>query len=226
MDIARTGELSAFAAQYSVNPLFILPFALNARAEHIARRFSRQFMGTAGQDGLQSRLLVAPDSAGFVDLRESLAEAIATLPAALVNADIHAGYLRGVARRRSTADVEPIAEGMSGSAALSVQALMFETDVATLLSQPWLMNEVSGPIALLVRCPDPDRMLELAGRLGAQLSAAMQMDDDDLALAVALMHALKRAAATIVINGLPGPAALREQAGAQVPVSPANNRSW
>jgi len=71
------------------------------------------------------------------------------------------------------------------------------------LSNPLLHQEVFGPAALLVTCRNPAEMLALAEALEGQLTATLQLDEDDADLARALLPILERKAGRILANGFP-----------------------
>jgi NADP-dependent aldehyde dehydrogenase len=71
------------------------------------------------------------------------------------------------------------------------------------LANPALQAEVFGAAALIVQCRDEAERLQLAEALEGQLTATLQLDDGDIALARSLLPVLERKAGRILVNGWP-----------------------
>jgi 2,5-dioxopentanoate dehydrogenase len=74
-----------------------------------------------------------------------------------------------------------------------------------MLENPSLSEEVFGPAALLVRVKDVEQMIAIARQFRGQLSATMQIDPADHALAVRLLPILERRTGRIVVNAFAHP---------------------
>jgi NADP-dependent aldehyde dehydrogenase len=74
-----------------------------------------------------------------------------------------------------------------------------------MLENPSLSEEVFGPAALLVRVKDVEQLIAIARQFRGQLSATMQIDPADHALAARLLPILERRTGRIVINAFAHP---------------------
>jgi NADP-dependent aldehyde dehydrogenase len=83
--------------------------------------------------------------------------------------------------------------------------VLFEVDGARMLEDPSLSEEVFGPAALLVRVKDVEQLIAIAKQFGGQLSATMQLDPADHALAARLLPILERRTGRIVVNAFSHP---------------------
>ncbi|MNT38653.1 Alpha-ketoglutaric semialdehyde dehydrogenase [compost metagenome] len=97
------------------------------------------------------------------------------------------------------------AEGLAANVALDGQSALLEVDGQRFLSETTLTEEVFGPAALLVKVEDEAQMLAVARALRGQLSAAMHMEAEDLALARRLLPILERRTGRIVVNAFAHP---------------------
>ncbi|RCV86287.1 aldehyde dehydrogenase (NADP(+)), partial [Billgrantia montanilacus] len=68
---------------------------------------------------------------------------------------------------------------------------------------PELQEEVFGATSLVIACRDAQEMQRVAAQLEGQLTATLQMDDGDLAVAKGLLPILERKAGRILANGWP-----------------------
>lgn len=222
----RAEPIPVLAEASACNPVFILPDALNARAEHLGQQWVRQF----GQSGVQRPVLLAAIAGdGYLDLRETAADAVAAL-APLPDCAFHARQdgAHAEARRHaqladrllSSPHVSLLAEGLPCTGRGQARALLAEVDAAALPPLPLLDEAGRGPAGLLVRCRDEQAMLALAARLGRQQAAILHLAHDggrstngassatgDATLAATLLPLLERMADRIGINTLLAPPA-------------------
>jgi 2,5-dioxopentanoate dehydrogenase len=191
------GELSA------VNPVFLLPHALETRGAALGQPFVASLTLGAGQFCTNPGLLFAIDSPGldaFVDAAAAaLHEATAQI---MLTPGIHEAYVQGVDRLAAAHEVQCLARGQAGTTH-AAQAAFFITDAASFTAQPSLHEETFGAAALLVRCKDATEMLALANTLEGQLTATLHLESGDADLARALLPVLERKAGRIVANGWP-----------------------
>jgi len=80
---------------------------------------------------------------------------------------------------------------------------MHQATASDFMAQIALHDEVFGPSGLLVSCQDTAELRAVAERLEGQLTATLQMDDEDLAVARQLLPTLERKAGRILANSFP-----------------------
>lgn len=200
----RPDPIPVLAEPGSCNPVFILPGALNAQAEHLGQQLVRQF--AAAPAAHRPALVFAPDADGYVDLRETIIDAVAALPAIAMPDGAHS-HLQRVDWLLSAPHVTLLAEGAPGRARGMARPVFAETDDASLPAAPLLDDACRSPAGLLVRCRDAHALLDAAARLGRQHAAVIHMGADDMALATALLPRLQRMAGQIGINSTVAPPA-------------------
>lgn len=203
-DIAARREepIPFFGELGSVNPVFVLPHAAKARAAEIARGWTGSLTMGVGQFCTNPGVVILPDGA---TARTFEAEATAALrevaPQPMLTAGIAEAYRAGVARVGGGNAVRTVfAADASGRQALPA---VFATDGETFLANPELGEEVFGPMGLLVAAEGPDQMLAIARRMHGQLTATLQMDEGDIAVARSLMPVLERKVGRLLANGFP-----------------------
>ncbi|MES3023019.1 MAG: aldehyde dehydrogenase (NADP(+)) [Pseudomonadota bacterium] len=199
---ARPQPIPVFAEMSSINPVILLPQALAARADDIAAGFAASLTLGVGQFCTNPGLVLGVAGPDFDRFCSSAAAALGTTEAAtMLTAGIAASYHSGVHALAEMDSVEVLAqnaqaEGKGGAA-------LFKTTGAAFLSEPALHAEVFGPASLLVACRDADEIKAIAEHLEGQLTATLQMDEGDLALARGLLPVLERKAGRILANGFP-----------------------
>lgn len=201
----RADPIPVFTEMTSVNPTFVLPAALAARAAQIGDGFAERMLVTVGQACLKPAILLAIDGPGYGGLREAMIPRIAAMQArTMLTPGIHAAYQRNVQRQRDSG-AERIAAGGEPQGSSQAQSMLFEVDGARMLADPLLSEEVFGPAALLVRVTDTEQMFAPAKQFRGQLSATLHIDPDDHAFASRLVPVLERRTGRIVINAFSHP---------------------
>jgi NADP-dependent aldehyde dehydrogenase len=80
---------------------------------------------------------------------------------------------------------------------------LLEVSAESWLANEDLAEEVFGPLGLVIRAASPDQLPALARSFKGQLTATLQMDDNDLPLAKELLPTLERMAGRVLANGFP-----------------------
>ncbi|CAG4921631.1 aldehyde dehydrogenase (NADP(+)) [Paraburkholderia saeva] len=201
---ARPEPIPVYAEMSSINPVFLLPDALAARGETIARGFVDSLVLGAGQFCTNPGLAIAVDSDALKGFVATASQALNAKPAqTMLTSGIHAAYEEGESKLAAIKGVEAVAHGAAATGPTQACAALFVTDAQTFLATPDLEDEVFGPASTIVRCRDEQDMLAVAEHFAGQLTATVQMDSSDLAAAKKLVPILERKAGRILVNGFP-----------------------
>lgn len=201
----RPDPIPVFTEMTSVNPTFILPYALAARGAQIGDGFVERMLVNVGQACLRPAILFAIKGAGFEALRAAMIKRVTEASArTMLTPGIHASYLNGLAAMESVG-ASRVAEGSLSNADVDGQSVLHEVDGQRFLTETVLAQEVFGPSALLVNVKDEDELLAVARSLKGQLSAAMHLHERDMPLAHRLLPVLERRTGRIVVNAFAHP---------------------
>jgi len=201
---ARPQPIPVYAEMSSVNPVFLMPAALQARGPAIAKSFVDSLVLGAGQFCTNPGLLIAVEGDALESFLKAAAnELAARVPTTMLTPGIHGAYCKGLERLRQSAQVQPVAEGLPPKGLFEAQSAVFRTDSQTFLANPSLEDENFGPSSLLIVCRDFADMRKVAARLAGQLTATLQLDEADHALAAELLPTLERKAGRILFNDFP-----------------------
>jgi NADP-dependent aldehyde dehydrogenase len=111
-----------------------------------------------------------------------------------------------VSRLEGLAGVARVAQGQPAQgehAHNAAQAGLYLTDARHFLAQPHLREEVFGPASLVVRVANVEEMVALTQQLEGQLTATLQIDEDDHRAAGRLLPTLEKKVGRILANGFP-----------------------
>jgi NADP-dependent aldehyde dehydrogenase len=199
----RREPIPVYAEMSSINPVLVLPAALRNRGAEIARDFVASLTLGAGQFCTNPGLLIAKESAELAHFVKIVAEHLGPAAAqTMLTPGISSAYRRGVGHLASHPAIATEARGQSGGTNCG-QAAFFSTSAASFLQDAALAEEVFGASSVLVKSPDVESMRAILERLEGQLTITLQMDEEDLEYARALLPVLERKAGRLLVNGFP-----------------------
>jgi len=194
---ARPEPIPVFAEMSSVNPVFILPDALAARASELAEALYASVTTGMGQLCTCPGLVIMLRSPALEPFVESLAARMtSTEQGVMLNSGVAQAYREGLDRLSKKAGVSRLTTPDSGAALWRVSSAAFTSD-------PALAAEVFGPSTMIVECESWDEMLDCARGLEGQLTATVHADDSEWLQCSDLLHVLEERAGRLILNGVP-----------------------
>jgi alpha-ketoglutaric semialdehyde dehydrogenase len=201
---ARPQPIPVFAEMSSINPLFLLPAALEARGAAIATGLVGSATLGVGQFCTKPGLIFGIAGETFDAFTKAAGEAISAANAAtMLNAGIQQAFAHGVGSVEAIRGVTKLGSGGEAPHPVAAQPVLFATTAESFRSNPKLAEEIFGPVALVIACKDDAEMVHLANQFEGQLTATMHLEAADHALAAKLLPVLERKAGRIVVNGFP-----------------------
>ncbi|GAA5506064.1 aldehyde dehydrogenase (NADP(+)) [Novipirellula caenicola] len=198
----RRNPIPVYAEMGSINPVFVLPGAIEERAEQIAQAFIGSLTMGVGQFCTNPGLILIPSGEQGDRLIQLIAaNAAAAAPGTMLHAGIHDAFNKGVARIKETSGVQLLSqtEGPSDQACCTIAV----TDVATLRRERSLMEEIFGPCSTIVRYENADEMVEVAQAIEGQLTATLHGSDSELSEHPSLIRSLETKVGRLIFNGFP-----------------------
>ena len=200
----RAEPIPVYAEMSSINPVFLLPRALKKNASAIASGFAGSLAMGAGQFCTNPGLVIGLAGEDLNRFIEAASAAISELPAqTMLTEGIHAAYVKGVEGFSANEAVAQTAKGQTSDAPTQCQATLFRTTAKEFLADDSLSAEVFGSTSLVVECGSVEELIAVAESLEGQLTATLQLDDNDAELAKRLLPILERKAGRILCNGFP-----------------------
>ncbi len=204
MDIAaaRAEPIPVYAEMSSINPVVLFEGALTSRAQAIGKSFAEALVLGAGQFCTNPGLVLAVDSPGLDTFIQSASAELAKKPAAtMLTPSIHASYVSSSQQLAGHPGVHQHASGAAPADTLQAQAMLFETDADTFLSDAALRDEVFGATSLIVRCASHADRIRVLQEMEGQLTVALHIDPEDYPLAQECIPVLEKMAGRLVFNG-------------------------
>lgn len=203
---ARPVPIPVYAEMGSVNPVFVLPGALNERSDVISKGLVESVTQGAGQFCTNPGLVFGQEGAALQHFIEQIEHQISQTPVfTMLNSGIRARFDEGVKYWSETSGVRMVGTGTAedGSSATPVRAAVFTTDTAAFEANPHLHEEVFGPASLVVRCGSPRELERVALNLPGNLTATLHGTEEDLREYAGLIRILENKVGRIIFNGFP-----------------------
>ena len=199
---ARPDPIPVYAEMGSVNPVFVLPGALEERAASLVEGLATSVTLGVGQFCTNPGLVVGIAGERFDHFVHRLADLIRHAPAGpMLYPALLEGYESGV---RRLSGIDGLSTTRSTVSAVACAApTLFETGAQAFLRHRELREEVFGPSTVIVRCTSRAELEAVAERLDGQLTATMHGTSSDFVSYATLVTILERKAGRLICNGFP-----------------------
>ncbi|WP_350013247.1 aldehyde dehydrogenase (NADP(+)) [Pseudomonas asiatica] len=200
---ARPQPIPVFAEMSSINPVLVLPEALQARGEQVARELAGSVVLGCGQFCTNPGLVIGIAGEAFSNFLAALGAQLADQPGqTMLNVGTLRSYAQGVQRLHQHPGVRHLAG--ADQAGDQAQAQLFQADVSLLLDgDALLQEEVFGPATVAVAVADEAELRRALQALHGQLTATLIAEPQDLQRFAALVPLLQRKAGRLLVNGYP-----------------------
>ena len=200
---ARPQPIPVFAEMSSINPVLVLPAALQARGDQVAKELAASVVLGCGQFCTNPGLVIGIAGEAFSAFVAVLGAQLADQPAqTMLNAGTLRSYASGVQRLHQHPGVRHLAG--AEQAGDQAHAQLFQADVSLLLNgDALLQEEVFGPATVVVEVADEADLRRALQALHGQLTATLIAEPEDFQRFAALVPVLQRKAGRLLVNGYP-----------------------
>ncbi|MHC6227424.1 aldehyde dehydrogenase (NADP(+)) [Pseudomonas sp. X10] len=203
MAAARPQPIPVFAEMSSINPVILLPEALELRGAAIAGELAASVVLGCGQFCTNPGLVMGIRSPAFSAFLDNLSAHMADqAPQTMLNAGTLASYTQGLAALHAHPGIRHLAgQGQEGRQA---KPQLFHADVSLLLEHDELLQEeVFGPTTIVIEVADQAELLRAVAGLRGQLTATLIAEPTELQHFAALVPVLEQKAGRLLLNGYP-----------------------
>ena len=201
----RPDPIPVFAEMGSVNPVVLLPEALETRKETIAKQLAGSVTLGAGQFCTNPGLVFALDTPALSDFQALYAHEISQVAStSMLTSGICQSYYRLRDEVLAQPDVETLAKGsIHTEASNQSQATIARVSGKAFIQQPTLHEEVFGPFSLLVVCTDVNELETALSLLHGQLTATVMGGADEVKKYEGVVDRLAERSGRLIMNGVP-----------------------
>ncbi|MCL4123804.1 UNVERIFIED_CONTAM: hypothetical protein GTU68_058243 [Idotea baltica] len=200
----RAEPIPVFAEMGSVNPVFVLPQALNSRTGELAEGLVNSVNLGVGQFCTNPGLVFlknSDDAAKFQELVGSHVES--STGGIMLNEGISKSYSKGTKSLTESGAVTTLAAGSKADAGFSAATNIFKTDAKSFIQNDSLQEEVFGPTTTIVNADRKDELLQIASKLKGHLTATLFGTEADLEEYKDLIEVLQSKVGRLIINAFP-----------------------
>jgi 2,5-dioxopentanoate dehydrogenase len=199
---SRPQPIPVYAEMSSINPIVILPGALERGEEALAEAFFGSLTLGVGQFCTNPGLVFLPEGKGeqFLSKLCSLIEPSA--PGMMLNAGICQSFAESTAAVAATDGVKTLVRSSNEAGPGQGAPAVFTVTVENFLKHESLQREMFGPASLIVRGSLGE--IETAiSKLEGQLTASLHATEQELAEHPRLVFSLQQRAGRLIFNGFP-----------------------
>ncbi|ADY31050.1 aldehyde dehydrogenase (NADP(+)) [Cellulophaga lytica] len=200
----RAEPIPVFAEMGSINPVIILPKALENRQAEIAKTYASSITLGTGQFCTNPGLLLGIKSDALTSFINNVSEEIIKInPSCMLHPNIKKGYVRNKEKVVSQDNVTVTANYRSDVQNNYATQAIVSVDGKTFLENSTLHLEVFGPFSMIVQCENISELETVIASLEGQLTGTVISDSNEVANYPAVITALQNRVGRIIFNGVP-----------------------
>jgi NADP-dependent aldehyde dehydrogenase len=201
---ARPEPIPVYAEMSSLNPVFVFDGALKGDIDALAQQYITAVTGSSGQLCTSPGLLFAPEG----ELGDKLAAAVGRAVAAsagqtMLTEGIAKSWTSGTEALGKAEGVQLLGQGTPGETRNAPGPAIFGTGVDQFVNNHVLHEEIFGAASLVIRYSSVADLLQAAARIEGQLTASLQLTEEDYPTAAPLIPVLEQKVGRIIVNGWP-----------------------
>ena len=176
---ARPEPIPVYAEMGSVNPVLVLPSALQEKSQHWAEQYAGSITAGTGQFCTNPGLLLAVEDEKLDVFLKTLGDLISKVqPSCMLHPSIKAQYEKTRAELLSQEGYTEIGGFKKQVGANYAQQNLVSVPAETFLKNRTFHKEVFGPFSVVVRCKDSEELSAVLGNLEGQLTGTVLSSSD------------------------------------------------
>jgi len=201
---ARKEPIPVYAEMGSLNPVLLLPAALNERGDTLANQFAGSITMGCGQFCTKPGVFFAIEGEGLDKFISGLRNALAKINAQpMLSDNIHKTFKTNIENKIQN---KPVVDFYPSPAATDEQ--LMSSSIATVSAKKFmehesLQDEFFGPFALIVKCKNEGELKSAISILGGQLTATLIGNESELNKYKNIIETLIGKAGRVLYEGVP-----------------------
>ncbi|MFD1160999.1 aldehyde dehydrogenase (NADP(+)) [Hwangdonia seohaensis] len=200
----RDEPIPVFAEMGSINPVVLLPKALNNRADAIAKTYAGSITLGSGQFCTNPGLIIGIKSQGLTRFVNTLAEDIVKIePSCMLHPNIAGAYETNKENALAQSGLKVLAGYENSVEPNYARQVVTTVEGDTFLNNPTLHHEVFGPFSLVVQCENKAQLESIISKLEGQLTGTIISDENEISEYSNVVNTLQNRVGRIIFNGVP-----------------------
>lgn len=200
----RREPIPVFAEMGSINPVVVLPGALEESGAYWASQYAGSIMLGAGQFCTNPGLILGVKGAKLLEFITTLSSEIVRIePTCMLHPNIHEGYEQGKTELSAQPKIRKVADYKEDLAPNHGSQRVLTVDAKDFIENPVLHREVFGPFSIVVQCTDKEELVQVIQNLEGQLTGTILGTEEEVKALPELINALANRVGRIIFNGVP-----------------------
>lgn len=200
----REEPIPVFAEMGSINPVVILPKALQNKGESLARTYANSITLGTGQFCTNPGLLLGIKSEALTGFISDLAHEIVKIePSCMLHPNIVGAYESNKQKVVAQPGLTVVANYEMDVQTNYARQVVTTVEGKTFLENSTLHQEVFGPFSMVVQCDDADQLENIISKLEGQLTGTLIADAGEAKEYPQMIKALQNRVGRIIFNGVP-----------------------
>ncbi len=200
----RKEPIPVFTEMGSVNPVILLPGALQKNGVHWAKAIAGSITLGAGQFCTNPGLLFAFEGDGLTEFMALLSEELLRLePSSMLHPDIFETYEKNRQMAKAERQTTILAEYAPELKANNGRPTILSVSGTTFLKNSNLHKEVFGPFSLVVQCADQNELEAILTGIEGQLTGTIIAAEGEIEKYKHTVELLQGRVGRIIYNGVP-----------------------
>lgn len=201
----RPEPIPVYAEMGSLNPVLVLPSALEEKATHWAEQYAASITAGSGQFCTNPGLLLALENENLDPFLTALREAIQKKdPGCMLHPDIKARYESSKAEILSQEGLIELARYQKEVGSNYAQQHLISVPGEVFLRNRNFHKEVFGPFSVVVRCKDQNELEAVLHSLEGQLTGTvLNSNQEELKIFSKAIELLQARVGRLIFNGVP-----------------------
>lgn len=204
MAAQREEPIPVFAEMGSINPVVILPEALEKRGNSLAKTYAESITLGTGQFCTNPGLLLGIKGESLTKFTQELGREILQIePSVMLHPNIVGAYEQNKTKALSQENIDVVAKYDGDVKANFARQVITTVEGKIFLDNPTLHHEVFGPFSLVVQCENKAQLEEIIAELEGQLTGTIIAENNEAKNYPNVIAALQNRVGRIIFNGVP-----------------------
>jgi NADP-dependent aldehyde dehydrogenase len=206
LDLAakRDEPIPVFAEMGSVNPVIILPEALQKNGESLAKTYAASITLGTGQFCTNPGLILGVKSDELSAFIKDLGKEILQIhPSVMLHPNIIGAYEANKAETISQPNLEVVAQYNGKIQSNFAKQMITTVEGKAFLKNTRLHQEVFGPFSMVIQCENIHQLEEIISTLEGQLTGTIIAETNEIEIHSKTIEALQNRVGRIIYNGVP-----------------------
>ncbi len=200
----REEPIPVFAEMGSINPVVILPEALNERSDLLSKTYAKSITLGSGQFCTNPGLILGLKSEALTNFTRELANEIVKIePSSMLHPNIFGAYERNKSKAFNQSGLNVVSVYESEVDANFGRQAITTVEGKTFLENTTLHQEVFGPFSMVVQCKDAEELEKIISKLEGQLTGTLISENNEAENYNGVIDALKNRVGRVIFNGVP-----------------------